>query len=193
VGRYPITRAEFGAFVTSTGHKCAAGVELFIPSRSLPDGDYRLDETDRRWNRTDQASWRDPGFEQSDRHPAVCIGWNDAKAYVSWLAELTGKPYRLLTEAEWEYVARGGSSTRYWWGQSITPAYAHYDHRLGDWPQSEWKSYAIEWRMAAQAIFYNKVHKLRTREVGAFKPNHWGLFDVHGNVWEWCEDIWHED
>jgi hypothetical protein len=71
--------------------------------------------------------WRNPGFEQDDRHPVVCISWDDAKAYAAWLEEITTRPYRLLTEAEWEYAARAGTTTPFWWGSSITPAQANYN------------------------------------------------------------------
>ncbi|MEZ5448983.1 MAG: SUMF1/EgtB/PvdO family nonheme iron enzyme [Thiolinea sp.] len=61
-------------------------------------------------------SWRKVGFEQTDDHPAVCLSWEDAQAYVKWLSEKTGKDYRLPTEAQWEYAARGGAKTAYFWG-----------------------------------------------------------------------------
>jgi formylglycine-generating enzyme required for sulfatase activity len=105
--------------------------------------------------------WRKPGFMQDDSHPAVFVTWDAAGAFAAWMAEVTGWPYRLLTEAEWEYAARAGTATPYWWGASITPAQANYDGRYGTVP------------------------------VGSFDPNPWGLYNMHGNVWEWCEDTWH--
>jgi hypothetical protein len=72
--------------------------------------------------------WRDPGFAQDDSHPVVCVSWDDVKAYAAWLAKMTGRRYRLPTEAEWEYVARAGARTPFWWGlplrrpRQITPA-----------------------------------------------------------------------
>jgi formylglycine-generating enzyme required for sulfatase activity len=116
-----------------------------------------VDSTGRKTN----DRWLNPGFEQNDSHPVVCISWEDARAYAAWLADITGRPYRLLTEAEREYVTRAGTGTPFWWGSSITPAQANYNYRRSTVP------------------------------VGSFDPNRWGLYNVHGNVWEWCEDIWH--
>ena len=95
--------------------------------------------------------------------PVINVSWEDAQAYLSWLSEETGKPYRLLTEAEWEYAARAGTTTPYHFGNAITPADANY----------------VDSRFA------------RTTPVGTYKPNNFGLHDVHGNVSEWVEDCRH--
>jgi formylglycine-generating enzyme required for sulfatase activity len=121
------------------------------------------------------GSWRSPGFLQDDSHPVVCISWDDAKAYAAWLADITSRPYRLLTEAEWEYAARAGSTTPFWWGSSITPAQANYDSR-----------YVYKEGGSKGEYLQGTV------PVGSFDPNPWGLYNVHGNVWEWCEDTWHD-
>jgi formylglycine-generating enzyme required for sulfatase activity len=121
-------------------------------------------------------TFRYPGFRQDDRHPVVCVNWNDAKAYVEWLETKTGKSYRLLTEAEWEYAARAGTTTPFWWGSTISTDQANYDGtgptygngRKGSWRQS-------------------------TVPVDSFSPNPWGLYNVHGNVWEWVEDCYIPD
>ena len=134
IGRHIVTRAQFAAFVHDTsyvGHWWS--------------GDW----------------WRNPGFPQNDSHPVVYVNWkDDAKAYLAWLSSQTGRQYRLPTEAEWEYAARAGTTTPYWWGSSITPAQAHY--------------------------------REHTVAVGEFAASPWGLYQVHGNVWEWCEDVWHQ-
>ncbi len=120
--------------------------------------------------------WRNPGFTQNDRHPVVCVNWEDAQAYAKWLREKTGKAYRLPTEAEWEYVCRAGTVTPFWWGSSITPAQANYDGNYtykGGGSKGEYRE--------------------RTVPVESFEANLWGLYQVHGNVWEWCEDVWHDD
>ena len=96
------------------------------------------------------------------RRPVINVSWRDAKAYVEWLREKTGKPYRLPSEAEWEYAARAGTTTRYSFGDEITPKDANYGRNIG-----------------------------KTTEVGSYPPNPWGLYDMHGNVWEWVEDVWH--
>ena len=157
VGRFAVTRGEFAAFVAATGHKTDGGC-------------YRLAEPKREANR----NWNSPGFSQNDRHPAVCINWNDAKAYAAWIATVTGKNYRLLSEAEREYVTRAGSTTPFWWGATISTNQANYNGNI---------TYAGgargEWRKA-------------TVPVDSFGANPWGLYNVHGNVWEWTEDCWNE-
>jgi formylglycine-generating enzyme required for sulfatase activity len=120
--------------------------------------------------------WRKPGFRQDDSHPVVCVSWDDAKTYAAWLAKIAGCPYRLLTEAEWEYVARAGTTTPFWWGSSITPEQANYNGNYlyeGGGSKGEYRQGTVP--------------------VGSFDPNPWGLYNVHGNVWEWCEDTWHDN
>jgi formylglycine-generating enzyme required for sulfatase activity len=102
----------------------------------------------------------------------VCINWDDAKAYVAWLSKTTGKEYRLLSEAEREYVTRAGSTTPFAWGSSITATQANYDARS---PSAG--SATEEWRK-------------KTVAVESFRPNAWGLYQMHGNVFEWTEDCW---
>jgi formylglycine-generating enzyme required for sulfatase activity len=108
--------------------------------------------------------------------PVINVSWNDAKAYVVWLSAKTGKMYRLLTEAEREYVTRADnkSDTPFWWGSSITSKQANYD-AFYTWNGRPGKS------------------RDKTLPVDSFEANPWGLFNVHGNVWEWVEDVWHDD
>jgi formylglycine-generating enzyme required for sulfatase activity len=103
------------------------------------------------------------------RRPVMNVSWDDAKQYVAWIAKLTGKPYRLLTEAEWEYAARAGTTTTYSWGNDIGKGNANCDPCGSQWDNKQ------------------------TAPVGSFKPYGFGLYDMHGNVWEWCEDVWHEN
>jgi formylglycine-generating enzyme required for sulfatase activity len=102
------------------------------------------------------------------RQPAVNVGWDDAQRYVEWLKRMTGKPYRLLTEAEYEYAARAGTDTAYPWGDDIGKGHANCI-RCG----SEWDG-----KQAAP--------------VGSFAPNRYGLYDMHGNVGQWVEDCRHD-
>ncbi len=104
----------------------------------------------------------DAGFGRA-RHPVIDVDWNDAQAYLAWLRRHTGRPYRLPTEAEWEYACRAGTSTAYPFGDAIGPALANYDRKHPG-----------------------------TREVASYPPNPWGLHDMNGNVWEWVEDVWND-
>jgi len=107
------------------------------------------------------------------KHPAINVSWFDAKAYAAWLLRKTGKTYRLLSEAEREYVTRAGTATPFWWGSSITPYQANYD---GNYTYAGGGS--------------NGEFRRQTVQVDSFKANAWGLYNVHGNVWEWTEDCW---
>ena len=109
-----------------------------------------------------------------DQQPVINVNWNDAKLYIDWLNAKTGKTYRLLSEAEREYVTRAGTTTRFWWGAAITPKQANYD---GTEPY--------------KGVGEKGEYRQQTVPVASFEANPWGLFNVHGNVWEWCEDAWH--
>jgi formylglycine-generating enzyme required for sulfatase activity/TPR repeat protein len=155
IGKFEVTRKEFAAFVRATGHSseiytCADKVE------------------------SDSESWRKPGHPQTDRDPVVCVNWHDAEAYVGWLAKKTGKKYRLLSEAEWEYAARAGTTTKYSWGDTASHEQANYG-RDGGSPEG-FSSGRDQWKY--------------TSPVGSFSANAFGLYDMHGNVWEWVGDCW---
>jgi formylglycine-generating enzyme required for sulfatase activity len=109
-----------------------------------------------------------------ERRPVVNLSWNDAKAYVAWVSKKTGKTYRLLTEAEREYVTRAGTTTPFWWGDAISTGKANYDgsYTYGGGPKG--------------------IFRAMTFPVDSFEPNPFGLFQVHGNVLEWVEDCLHE-
>ena len=104
----------------------------------------------------------DAGWGRGNR-PVVDVDWNEAQAYVAWLRQRTGKPYRLPSEAEWEYACRAGTTTAYSFGEAIGPALANYGRTQAG-----------------------------TREVASYPPNPWGLYDLNGNVWEWVEDAWND-
>ncbi|MGA2293376.1 SUMF1/EgtB/PvdO family nonheme iron enzyme [Bradyrhizobium sp.] len=104
------------------------------------------------------------------RQPAIDVSWDDAKAYCLWLSKVTSKSYRLPSEAEWELCCRAGTTTEFWWGDQISTDQANYD---GSYPLSNGK---------------RGEYRARTVAVDSFEPNPWGLYQVHGNVLEWCED-----
>lgn len=104
------------------------------------------------------------------RQPVIFVSWNNAKDYTAWLSRKSGKTYRLLSEAEREYVTRAGTTTPFWWGAQISPALANYDGNFAfeSGPKGEFRG--------------------RPLPVDSFSPNPWGLYQVHGNVLEWLED-----
>ena len=117
------------------------------------------------------------GYKPSDadwgrgKRPVVNVSWNDAQAYISWLKRKTGRDYHLLSEAQREYVTRAGTTTPFWWGSTISADQANY---TDDGEAKSWYRY-------------------QTAPVDAFQPNPWGLYQVHGNVYEWTEDCWKDN
>jgi formylglycine-generating enzyme required for sulfatase activity len=119
------------------------------------------------------------GYKPADRwgrgrQPVVNVSWDDAKTYVAWLSRKTNKGYRLLSEAEREYAARAGTATPFSWGASISTSQANYDgnYTYGSGSKGEYRA--------------------KTVPVDAFQPNAWGLFQMHGNVYDWVEDCYHD-
>ncbi len=123
----------------------------------------------------------DPGWGRGD-HPVIDVSWEDAKAYVRWLSVETGAEYRLLSESEWEYAARGGMDTSRYWGRSESGQCKH-----ANGADRSAKAVYDDWLVAA--CDDGHVH---TSPAGSFRANRYGLYDVLGNVWEWVEDCWHD-
>jgi formylglycine-generating enzyme required for sulfatase activity len=113
----------------------------------------------------------DQGWGRDER-PVINVSWDDAQSYVAWLSRKTGKPYRLLSEAEREYVTRAGTTTPYWWGATISAEQANYNGRV-----------PFDGRSRGE-------FRKKTVPVETFSANAWGLFQVHGNIYEWVEDCW---
>jgi formylglycine-generating enzyme required for sulfatase activity len=127
-------------------------------------------------------SWRKPGFDQSDDHPVVQVSWKDAVEFATWLSRKEGRTYRLPTEAEWEYACRAGTTTRYSNGEdTITLAL------MGNVADGTLKERFPNWGRVIKA----RDGFVNTAPVGRFRPNRFGLFDMHGNVYEWCSD-WYD-
>ena len=154
-GKFDVTRGQWAAFVKSTNRETRTGCAWSGRSESKPDA---------------TASWCDLGFPQDDNHPVVCVTWNDAQEYVHWLSQKTGHKYRLLTEAEWEYAARSGTTTPYPWGSTASHEYANYG-------ADNWGGFAS-----------GRDRWVNTSPVGSFPPNKFGLYDMHGNVLQWVQD-----
>ena len=167
VGVNEVTRGEFAWFVSATG-------------RSMGDSCWTYEGGE--WEERSGRHWRSPGFSQTDEHPVVCVDWNDAQAYVRWLSGETGEAYRLLSEAEWEYVARAGTRTARYWGESESGQcrYANGADRTALRHNSGWTT-----------VDCDDGH-YQTAPVGSFSANGFGLRDVLGNVYEWVEDCWND-
>jgi formylglycine-generating enzyme len=181
---HPVTLGQFKAFVKDTSYQTDAEKNGKVVGFDLTA----------RWlaGKAGEYNWRKPGFEQADDHPVVCVSWNDADAFCRWLAKKEGKAYRLPTEAEFEYAARAGTTTRFSSGEE----------------DASLKGYA---NLADEALLTKMDNKIAgmnaappgnksagiakfddgypfTSPVGKYKPNPWGLYDMHGNVWTWCND-----
>jgi formylglycine-generating enzyme required for sulfatase activity len=184
-GECEVTNAQFRKFVDATGFKTQAERQEV---HRLGSGGWGFNQAEQKFEGRDRKyNWRNPGFTLQDDAPVVNVTWNDAIDFCRWLSDKEGKTYRLPTEAEWEYAARAGTTTRYWSGDdpnslariantadaAFFHAYPHY--------------YPQEKTLAADdgQVFPAKV--------GSYPPNPFGLCDVHGNVWEWTNDWWAED
>ena len=169
VGVYEVTREDFGRFVKVTGYSTGTGCVT-----------YEEGKVDRHPDRY----WGNPGFRQGKREPVVCVNWDDAQAYVQWLSQETGRAYRLLSEAEWEYVARAGTRTARFWGEGhwrTGRAWGHCTHANGADESSD-----LQYEIVDCDDGYT-----RTSPVGVYGANAFGLHDVLGNAGELVQDCWH--
>jgi formylglycine-generating enzyme required for sulfatase activity len=175
VGKFHVTVDQFAAFVAATGYNVGSQCLTF-------EGGAFEDRSDR--------SWRNPGFSQAGSHPAVCLNWNDAKAYIEWLSSKTGKSYRLLTEAEWEYAARArtapGTYPRYWFGNDAKDQ-CRYANGLDQEAMAK-ISGTSSWIFAPCNDGY-----AYTSPVGSFAANGFGLHDMTGNAFQWTADCWSDN
>jgi formylglycine-generating enzyme required for sulfatase activity len=159
--KFDVTRGQWETFVKATSRPVTGGCAF---------SGFK-DTTRKDWDANPDASWRHLGFLQDNKHPVVCLTWNDAQDYVKWLSQKTGYTYRLLSEAEWEYAARAGTTTPYPWGQAASHDFANYGADSG-WVG--WASGRDKW--------------IGTSPVGSFPSNAFGLYDMQGNVLQYVED-----
>jgi len=160
IGKFEVTIDQFTAFVAETGYEAGDSCHAYV-----------FDARPSEWPLV-KGSFRAPGFRVTGMHPAVCVNWDDAKAYTKWLAGKTGRPYRLPTEAEWDYAARDGKPV-----ELINNADAKTLCTFAHASLS----------VVAGAAACSEHPARGTLEVGRLKPNPVGLFDMAGNVWEWAE------
>jgi len=167
IGRTEVTRDQFEAFVRATGHK-------------VGDKCWTLEGNEPR--ERDGRSFRNPGYPQTGTHPAVCVSFEDSKAYAEWLSKTTAKPYRLLSEAQWEYAARAGATGRFAGAGSEADLCAAGNG-------ADQAASAARLPAAWEFLRCNDGYA-HTAPVASFKPNAFGLYDMMGNTWEWVEDCY---
>jgi WD40 repeat protein len=173
LGIHEVTVGQFKTFVKEKAYQTEAE----------KGGGARVHTLDCSVKTIAQANWQDPGFEQTDEHPVVCVSYNDAVAFCAWLSEKEGRTYGLPTEAEWEYACRAGTTTAYHNGddpEKLTEVDNTADGTL--------KKRSPNYPTIAAEDGY-----VFTAPVGKFRPNAWGLHDMHGNVREWCQDQCDQD
>ena len=168
VSKYPVTVEEYARFVADARYD--AGNQCYKTEHG----------TD--WKNEVGTNWRKPGFAQGPDSPVVCINWNDAKAYAAWLSKKTGQKYRLLSEAEYEYADRAGTTTAYWWG----------DDPAESCRRANGSDLALTARYPTVKSTACQDGYTFTSPVGKFAPNAFGLYDTAGNIWSWVEDCWND-
>ena len=190
MGAYEVTLGQFLTFVKDSGYKVDA--EDGRPMTGYGEKGERITSTAFR-------PWA-PGWPIEQDHPAGYVSWNDATAFCRWLSKKEGRTYRLPTEAEWEYACRAGTQTRYSSGND-PEGLVHYANtadadRAALFPDARISTYDLDGRKSGTAPFpFLKAHDgfAWTAPVGRFRPNDFGLYDMHGNSWEWCSDWFAED
>jgi formylglycine-generating enzyme required for sulfatase activity len=161
ISQHEVTVGQFEHFVEATKYQTDAEVE----SRGCVYQD--LDKPGDPFLMKPEYNWRNPGFEQDESHPVTCISWSDTQAYLTWLNQETDGQYRLPSEAEWEFAARGGKSTEFFWGTAgALHLSANHNNEKDGWAY--------------------------TATVGSFPANEYSVQDTSGNVWEWVQDCWHD-
>lgn len=177
MARTAVTVGEFREFVRASG---------YVPDSAKLGGSSVYDERSGALRDDSDASWQDDyaGHKAGDKLPVVNISWNDAKAYADWLSQRTGKTYRLPSEAEFEYALRGGTTSRYWWGDGVPTR--PLENLTGSGDRSH------KGRRWSHAFRGYRDGYWGPAPVMSFAANPFGLYDINGNVSEWVQDCWHD-
>ncbi|MDP6359613.1 MAG: SUMF1/EgtB/PvdO family nonheme iron enzyme, partial [Planctomycetota bacterium] len=180
LGKYEVTVGEFSHFVKQTGYKTEA--ERGGASPAFVGGE---------WSEKEDANWKHPYFKQTRSHPVVLLSWNDAQELIRWLnktlasdAAVKRPVFKMPTEAEWEYACRAGTATSFYWGEG--------EGRAGQYANTGDKTLGQKFPDRSKVEYGTDDGVVFTAPVGRYKPNAWGLYDISGNVLEWCSD-WYGD
>ncbi|XCN74099.1 MAG: formylglycine-generating enzyme family protein [Candidatus Electrothrix aestuarii] len=156
----PVTVGQWRKFVDATD---------FLTQAEKEGGAYIW--VDKKRERNSSIYWDNPGFEQTDAYSVTCITWNDIQKFIQWLNQKHEGEYRLPTEAEWEYACRAGTTTPFSCGSCLSTDHANYNGTYSQLPGCP-----------------NEKNRKKMLPAGSLEPNPWGLYDMHGNVYEWCQD-----
>jgi sulfatase modifying factor 1 len=174
IGQHEVTRGQFRTFAEESGYKTDAERKRI--------GDVAPSGQQSRLAQQRDENWQRNSTSRNDNEPVIYVSWNDAVAFCEWLSRREGATYRLPTEAEWEYVARGGTESMYWFGDDSEQL-----ADVGNTLDATARKQFTNWTSGIRA----SDGYAQLAPVGSFRPNPFGVFDVHGNVWEWVSD-WYD-